>query len=557
MQTSWVRESLVCGIIVSMVGASVVSAFNGNPYIGSKPSDGPIAEWNITWGGVSDDSAYSVQKTSDGGYITTGKTLSFGAGDFDVFLLKVDSNGVEQWNKTFGWTNMDEAWAVQQTTDGGYIIIGNTFLTSVGPAGVLLIKTDGNGTKQWDKIWWRGSWDTAECGEQTIDGGYIIAGWTNWNSAGGGDVLLLKTDANGNEQWFRTFGGPADNEQARSVHQTADGGYIIVGFTNGFGAGNLDMWLIKTDITGSLQWSKTFGGINEELALSGQQTADGGYIITGYTKTFGAGEGDVWLIKTDTNGNELWNKTFGGLLNDEGYSVRQTLDGGYIITGYTESYGKGSSDVWLIKTDTMGDEQWNETLGGPNEDLGWSVTQSTDKGYLIAGYTKSYGAGEKDIWLIKIKSENKPPIANFTYIVNELSVTFNASSSYDPDGNISKWLWEFGDGVKGTGEIVNHKYLSSGTYKVTLSIIDDDGDKDSITQGITVEKLQRAFIFGKITNLSSKGDYITFEAVKTRVITFSPLSFNTYVSGEKFAISKGHQGFIGVQYIFVRCLILI
>lgn len=156
--------------------------------------------------------------------------------------------------------------------------------------------------------------------------------------------------------------------------------------------------------------------------------------------------------------------------------------------------------------------------------------------------------------------EHYPPVASFTYTINELSVTFNATSSYDPDGNITTWLWDFGDGAGGTGEIITYNYLLSGTYNVTLTVVDNDGYDDSNTQEITVEKIpefQKAFIFGKITNLSSQGDYISFEAVKTRVVIFSPFSFSIYVSGEKFTISKEYKGLIGIRYIFACCKMLI
>ena len=244
---------------------------------------------------------------------------------------------------------------------------------------------------------WGTEYDWGYSVQQTSDGGYIITGTTESFGNGNTDIYLLKTDGNGVEQWSKTFGG-VSNDLGRSVKETTDGGYIITGITTSFGNGGDDVFLIKTDSNGNELWYKTFGGTNDGGGFSVQQTTEGGYIIAG---SLSSGDDDVYLIKTDDNGNKLWNNTFGGIDNDWGYSVHQTTDGGYIVTGGTSSFGNGNFDVYLIKTDDNGNKLWNRTFGGINNELGISVQQTNDGGYIITGRTESFGDGDDDVYLIK------------------------------------------------------------------------------------------------------------------------------------------------------------
>jgi hypothetical protein len=197
-------------------------------------------------------------------------------------------------------------------------------------------------------------WDKALSVQQTSDGGYIVAGETYSFGAGEGDIFLIKTDANGNIQWAKTYGG-TNSDYAHSVQQTSDGGYIVAGWTASFGAGGYDFFLIKTDANGDIIWAKTYGGTYYDRASSVQQTSDGGYIVAGWTTSFSAGWNDFFLIKADANGNIIWAKTYGGTNHEWAYSVQQTSDGGYILAGYIYSFGDGWYDIFLIKTDANGD----------------------------------------------------------------------------------------------------------------------------------------------------------------------------------------------------------
>ena len=357
--------------------------------------------WETTFGGTDADIGRSVQQTTDGGYIICGLILSFGNGDAYINLIKTDSNGDSLWTKKF-WAGLYPGGAgcsAQQTNDGGYVIAGYTRNSGNGDADVYLIKTDGNGDSLWTKTFGGSNSDWAESVKQTTDGGYIITGFSALDTVPY-DMYLIKTDDNGDSLWTKTFGG-TEYDAGYSVQQTTDGGYIICGITRSFGNGDLDVYLIKTDGNGNSIWAKTFGGSGNDEGFSVQQTTDGGYVIVGYTRNFGNGDEDVYLIKTDENGDSLWTKTFGDTGEDIGFSIQQTTDGGYIICGLTKSSGDTLGDLYLIKTDENGYSLWTKTFGDTGEDIGFSVQETTDGGYIICGVTLSFGTLSYDVYLIK------------------------------------------------------------------------------------------------------------------------------------------------------------
>lgn len=343
-----------------------------------------------TFGGTGFDAGTGVQQTNDSGYIITGFIENFGAGSSDVFLIKTNAIGDTLWTKTYGTTSDEGGRAVQQTSDGGYIIIG---FGSSAFTDIYLLKTDGNGNISWTKSFGGASSPEGESVIQTSDGGYFISG-------DGTEINLIKTDSNGDTLWTRAYGGTGPC-RAYSVQQTNDGGYIINGYAQGVATGT-DYYLLKINAFGDSLWTRTYGGMSDEQGRSVKQTNDGGYIIAGKTfASFGAGGDDVYLIRTDTIGNVLWSKTFGGTNNDRAYSVEQTDDGGFIIAGETESFGAGNVDAYLLKTDSNGTLMWSKTYGGNDWDAARSIQQTDDGGYIITGFSASFNAGDFDIYLIK------------------------------------------------------------------------------------------------------------------------------------------------------------
>jgi len=349
--------------------------------------------WERNYGGADHDWGYSVQQTSDGGYIIAGETASFGNG-IQFYLVKTNANGDTLWTRTYGGTDTDRGYSVQQTQDGGYIVTGWT--SSFGNwYEVYLVKTNTTGDTLWTQTYGGANEDYGYSVQQTSDEGYIIAG--NTRSFGNDvQVYLVKTNASGDTLWTRSYGGTY-TDRGYSVQQTSDGGYIIAGCTYSFGAGYADFYLIKTNASGDTLWTRTYGGANEDYGYSVQQTTDGGYIVGGWTRSFGDST-QVYLVKTNATGDTLWTRNYGGWGEDYGWSVQQTSDSGYIVTGEAELFG--SYKVCLLKTNASGDTLWTQTYGGVGIDWGYSVQQTTDGGYIVAGVSGSVGNGLQ-VYLIK------------------------------------------------------------------------------------------------------------------------------------------------------------
>jgi hypothetical protein len=349
--------------------------------------------WERNYGGTSWDEGYSVQQTTDGGFIVAGLTSSFG-NEWQVYLVKTNADGDTIWTRTYGGAGEDYGYSVQQTTDGGFIVAGVTGF----PSQVYLVKTNASGDTLWTRTYGGTGTDWGVSILQTSDGGYIVAGAYDFNGTNP-QVYLVKTNASGDTLWTRTYGGTS-TDWGYSVQQTSDGGYIVAGGSDSFGNG-YQVYLVKTNASGDTLWTRTYGGTSTDRGYSVQQTSDMGYIVVGWTCSFGDTY-QVYLVKTNAIGDTLWTRTYGGTNFDCGYSVQQTTDGGYIVAGYTTSFGN-SGQVNLIKTNTTGDTIWTRTYGGTGNDYGYSIQQTSDGGYIVAGGTDSYG-NYYQVYLIKTDS---------------------------------------------------------------------------------------------------------------------------------------------------------
>ena len=365
-------------------------------------ADAPDTLWTKTYGGTGGDGGNSVQECAGGGFIIAGWTGSFGAGSADVYLIRTDADGDTLWTKTYGGAEHDYGYSVQECADSGFIIAGYTYSFGADLCDVYLIRTDADGDTLWTKTYGGTDYDFGYSVEECADSGFIIAGGTSSFGAGSYDVYLVRTDLDGDTLWTKTYGG-TDYDFGYSVEECADSGFIIAGGTGSFGAGGYDVYFIRTDADGDTLWTKTYGGTSGDCGNSVEECADSGFIIAGETGSFSAG--DVYLIRTDADGDTLWTKTYGGTEWDRGYSVQECAGGGFIIAGETKSFSADSGDVYLIRTDADGDTLWTRTYGETDWDEGKSVQECAGGGFIIAGYTLSFDAGNGDVYLIRIGPE--------------------------------------------------------------------------------------------------------------------------------------------------------
>ena len=439
--------------------------------LGVVSAQAPPIEWQNTIGGSGNDQLYSVDQTTDGGYILGGNSASDISGDktensqgnFDYWVVKLDTAGAIQWQNTIGGSSFEILRSIQQTGDGGYIlggfslssISGDKTENSQGNYDYWVVKLDASGSIQWQNTIGGSSTDELNSIQQTADGGYILGGHSSSNisgdktenSQGSFDYWVVKLDAVGAIQWQNTIGG-WEFDYLYSIQQTSDGGYVlggrswsgISGDKTDTSRGGNDYWVVKLDSTGLIQWQNTIGGSINDFLISIEQTADGGYILGGWSSSDSTGDKtedsqggrDYWVVKLDIAGSIQWQNTIGGSGTDRLESIQQTSDGGYVMGGVSDSPisgdktedSLGGDDYWVVKLDTAGAIQWQNTIGGSGNDQLYSIQQTTDGGYVMGGYSLSNISGDKtensqgnwDYWVVKLGPDST------TVIVQQLPV---------------------------------------------------------------------------------------------------------------------------------------
>jgi len=369
----------------------------------------PNVIWLRLYGGEGYESTYWVEEVSsmdnrgETGFIMVGCTHPFDAGYYnDIYLIKTDYRGIVEWERVYGDEYHDIGYCVRQTMDGGFIVCGGDWDIDTYKIDGFLMKTDAYG----DTIWiesYGGQRDEALFEVCPLsDGGYIAAGFVEEPDGYHTNIYLVRTDANGNLLWSREYGQIGYIDHAESIQPAGDGGFVLCGWMNCVGTG-YDVQFIKVDSQGDIEWTRYFGGDRYDQGFSVARTIDGGYVIAGHKTVDDLNNNyDFYLVKTSGDGFVEWERTYGGTGGDRAYSVRQTVDGGYIISGASESFNQGGNDIYVVKTDNAGNLEWHDIFGDYSDEIGECIRPLSDGNFVVTGHAETYGGAYHDAFLMKI-----------------------------------------------------------------------------------------------------------------------------------------------------------
>jgi hypothetical protein len=328
----------------------------------------------------------------------------------------------------------------------------------------------------------------------TNDGGFVLAGYTKSYGAGNSDIIFTKLDWWGNLLWVKTIGGSYP-DRGHSILELNDGGYLLLGYTISFGAGYLDIFLARIDPVGNVKWMRTLGGVMADVGNSSVESSEGNYVIVGGTESFGAGESDVLIAKFDPWGNLVWAKTIGGEFSDWGYSLIEDSEERYVIVGYTESFGDMSRDLLLMKMDRDGDLMWARAVGGTNMDAGHYVIEVSDGGYVSVGYTYSFGSGDADILIVKFDEYGYPIWAKVAGGEGE-DVAYSVIEDLDGGYLVAGYTGDF------NRDVVLLKLDTEGELIWSRRV-----DGDGVDEGYSILRLFDSFVISGLTQSLNSDDW--------------------------------------------------
>lgn len=364
--------------------------------------------WTRTYGGANEDRGYAVRQTYDGGFIIAGYTSSFGAGTYDVYLIRTDSIGDTLWTKTYGYPNWDWALSIENVSDSGFIISGASYPEDTGGyCDAYILRTDENGDTLWTRAY---GWDRDDYGvsiKPLSYGGYIIVGYAiKPFYSNREDIYLIRMDINGDTLWTKIY-GKTNQEYGSSIQECPDSGFIVSGWTNSLGAGGFDAYLLRTDKNGDTLWTRTYGGDGDDWGRSVLLLKDSGFVVCGAAYSGSAGECDLYIIRTDKNGDTIWTKSYGGIGWEEGYSIQPVSDSGFIISGVMEVLNTNVFSVYVVRIDMNGDTLWTRAYGVMGDNEGYSIHSLSggNDGFIISGITSYLGAGYRAVYLLKMGKE--------------------------------------------------------------------------------------------------------------------------------------------------------
>ncbi|MFX1582700.1 MAG: hypothetical protein ACFFCJ_10850, partial [Promethearchaeota archaeon] len=364
-----------------------------NPSINSLPLPGALDPlWTKTFGGAGREESPLIIDVGAGGYAILGTKDTGAINARDFWLIRTDANGNELWNQTYGGTGWDVARNLVEVSTGGFALIGYTESYGAGAEDIWLVRVDAAGNHLWNTTF-GGSGDDSivYAFVEASTGGFAIAAGTTKFTSGDRDAWLIRTDASGNELWNQTYGGPQDDWGDWMV-EASGGGFTLLCTTSSFGAGGQDNWLIHTDASGNHLWNQTYGWIGNEVSACLIEISGGGYAFTSITRSFEP-YGDAWFVRTDALGSHLWNQTFSYAYNDVLAGIAELTNGEFALAGWSTSFGSGERDLWVVRTDASGNLYWHHTYGGSQPDFGLIILEVSGGGFIVAGETASYGGG--------------------------------------------------------------------------------------------------------------------------------------------------------------------